>query len=287
VLKSVGSGSSDMPEGVVALVDAPVAKAYARKSQVAFFVTAALVGVPAAAVLSRVMSPVAGVVLGLFAGALFGVMVALLVAAWPVLRVVWHWAAEITLALLLVVGTRALASVVAPWLALVLVLVVFGAPMLFGPVRRRLVAFVWCVVVRHRLRLCFAEFIRATGRIHRHSPPIILLARPTPAGERVWVWLRPGLELTDLEGKAGKLAVACWASDVRVVRASERFAALLRVDVTRRDPLRTVVRSPLTRLVPDAVVVSAPVSPGLPPLGLDLPDVPEVLPDPPRAAARR
>ena len=65
----------------------------------------------------------------------------------------------------------------------------------------------------------------------------MLWARPTPAGERVWLWLRPGLDLTDLDGKTGKVAVACWAGEVRVVRASARFAALVRVDMTRRDPL--------------------------------------------------
>ena len=71
--------------------------------------------------------------------------------------------------------------------------------------------------------------------------PLVLWARPTPAGERVWLWLRPGLELVDLDGKAGLIAVACMGEEVRIVRASQRYAALMRVDVARRDPLTGLV----------------------------------------------
>jgi hypothetical protein len=128
--------------------------------------------------------------------------------------------------------------------------------------------------VRHRLRLCFAAFI-ATNR--QGSLPLILPARPTPAGERVWVWLRPGLALTDLEaeGQVQKLAVACWANEVRVMRASRRYAALIRVDITRREPLSARVVSPLPDYVPTDIPANAPTSPGMPPAGLDLSDVPD------------
>jgi hypothetical protein len=160
-------------------------------------------------------------------------------------------------------------------LSLLTVALIAGVPALAGPVRRRLVALAWCVIVRHRLRLCFATFIRTPGIYQVGSPPLILLARPTPAGERVWVWLRTGLALSDLEGRTDKLAVACWANEVRVVRASARYAALIRVDITRRDPLRMRVRSPLRSMVPAGVPADAPTSPGLPPVDLDLPDVPE------------
>jgi hypothetical protein len=95
-----------------------------------------------------------------------------------------------------------------------------------GPARRPLVTWVWCVAVGHRIRQCFAEFIRAANRMHPASRPLMLWVRPTPAGRRVWVWPRPGLGLADLEGRTGRLAVACWAGEVRVVRASTRYAAL-------------------------------------------------------------
>ena len=62
------------------------------------------------------------------------------------------------------------------------------------------------------------EFIRAANRTAPGRLPLILVARPTPAGERVWLWLRPGLDLADLDGRTDKLAVACWAGQARVPR---------------------------------------------------------------------
>jgi hypothetical protein len=147
-----------------------------------------------------------------------------------------------------------------------------------GAVRRWLSAWSWCVVVRHRLRLCFAGFLRASGGTRPGSLPLVLWACPTPAGERVWLWLRPGLELADLDGKTGRVAVTCWASEARVVRASQRFAALVRVDLARRDPLTGLVASPLAVLIPRTKSAAVPVSPGMPPVGLDLDDVPAPAP---------
>ena len=137
----------------------------------------------------------------------------------------------------------------------------------------------WCLIVRHRLRTCFAAFI-ATNR--DGTLPLILLARPTPAGERVWLWLRPGLSVKDLEqdGQVQKLAVACWANEARVTRASRRYAALIRVDITRRDTLANKVKSSLPNHVPDDMPTSddlpgtVPVSPAVRPVGVNLADVP-------------
>jgi hypothetical protein len=114
--------------------------------------------------------------------------------------------------------------------------------------------------------------------------PLILLARPTPAGERVWVWLRPGLDLSDLEGRIPKLAVACWASQARVVHASKRFAALIRVDLARRDPLVTGVASPLPGLVdlPDDFEPHNLRDQDTIPSALDLADVPDPAEEPPQ-----
>jgi hypothetical protein len=178
-----------------------------------------------------------------------------------------------------------LAEAATPVVAVVLVAAVVVLVASVGLVRRRVVAWSWCAVVRHRLRLCFAEFIRAAQRTRPGCLPLVLWTRPTPAGERVWLWLRPGLDLEDLDGKIGKLAVACWAGEVRVVRASQRYAALIRVDIARRDPLAGEVASPLALLVPRIREVDAPVSPGVPPVGLDLADVPEPVPEP-RAGRR-
>jgi hypothetical protein len=54
--------------------------------------------------------------------------------------------------------------------------------------RRFVYAWSWCLVVRHRLRLCFATLVRSQVRVTGGRPaalPLLLWARPTLAGERV------------------------------------------------------------------------------------------------------
>jgi hypothetical protein len=269
------------PVGAVTVIDAPMALSYARKARITFLAVAAAVGVLTAALVAVFAHPLLAVALGIVAGLVCGFTAAVLVRVWPVLRALWWWSTEITLAALVTVGPAVLARVTRPWPALAIVLTITALCVGVAPVRRRVSAWSWCLVVRHRLRLCFAQFVRAVNRSHPGSLPLILWARPTPAGERVWLWLRPGLDLVDLDGKTGRIAVACWAGEARVVRASARYAALTRVDLARRDPLTDRVASPLALLIPrknDNAAV--PVSPGLPPVGLDLADVPEPVPEP-------
>jgi hypothetical protein len=266
----------DRPPGVVSLVEAPMSRSYARKARVTFYVVGLDVGLTATVILSQYWHPILSAVVGMLIGIAVGFAAAVIVLAWPVLRALWFWAAEITVALVLLFGCTALMNSANTIVALLVVALVMGVPGALGPVRRWISAWVWCQIWRHRLRLAFAQIIRTENRNKSSQVPFILLARPTPAGGRVWVWLRPGLSLEDLEGKTSALAVACWASDVRIVRASSRYAALVRVDFVRRDPLAGVVASPLPGLIPDGVWdAPAPASPALPLLGLDLDDVPE------------
>jgi hypothetical protein len=275
------------PAGAVTIVETPVLRAYARRARITFFALTPTIAAIVAAVLATVVRPAQAVLLGLVAGLVVGLVVAVVVQVWPVLRAVWHWAVEIGLSAVVVGGAALLASAVGWPLSLTAAALLAGACVAVGPVRRRLLAWGWCAVVRHRLRLCFAEVIRSANRVRPGSLPLLLLARPTPAGERVWVWLRPGLDLSDLEGRADKLAVACWASEVRVVRASERFAALVRVDITRRDPLRRVFESPLVRMVPLPSNGEPSSAGAVEELALDLPAVPEpVEPEAPARVAR-
>jgi hypothetical protein len=274
----------DRPAGAVTVVEAPVSRLYARKARMTFYTLALVLAILVSGVLATFMEPARAIVMGVVAGAAFGFAVAVLVRVWPLLRVVWHWSMEIAAAAGLTAGLVWSASNVG-WLLTSAAAVAVGlVPAVVGPTRRRLVALAWCGIVRHRLRVCFAEFVRAANRVNPARLPLLLLARPTPAGERVWLWLRPGLDLSDLEDRAGKLAVACWASEVRIVRSTQ-FAALIRVDVTRRDPLTALVPSPLEELVPHPG--SALPAPPRDWLGLDLPDVPEELVDPPRVGGRR
>lgn len=271
--------------GVVTLVEAPLMRAYVRKARVTFIVVGLVVALFTAVALSHRYPPIVALLLGIPLGALAGLVAAVAVLAWPVLRIVWHWAAEIAAGLVLLFGWTALMNAMPVWVSLLIVAPALCAVGLVPWLRRRVLALVWCAIVRHRLRVCFAEFIRPAGRDHAAHAPLILFARPTPAGERVWVWLRSGLELADLEGKTGKMAVTCWANQVRVAKAGSS-AGLIRVDITRRDPLRADISSPLVDMIPGWESDNAPVSPGMPPVGLDLSDVPEPATDPDDDAPR-
>jgi hypothetical protein len=233
------------------------------------------------------------VALGALAGLLAALVAAVLVRVWPVLRTLWWWSIEIIAVGILVGGWVTLAHLGSGWAASAVLLAVAAAVWLPGRSRRFVSAWSWCLIVRHRLRLCFATLVRSQARVVGGRPaalPLLLWARPTPAGERVWLWLRPGLSLDDLDGKAGLIAVACIAKQVRITAASERYAALLRVDITRRDPLADEVQSPLALLVPrpkNTGRADAPVSPAVPLVGLELADIEEpAVPEPSRGGRR-
>jgi len=273
--------------GMITVVEPPVSASFARKARVAFFAVTTAVGALTTAVTAVFAHPVLAVVLGIAVGLVCGASTSVLVLAWPVLRVLWWWSFEAVAVGSVVLLPTLVADATHPAVALVLLLAVVGVCALVGRVRRALAAWSWCLVVRHRLRVCFAEVVRAATKSRSGTLPLILWARPTPAGERVWVWLRPGLDLSDLEGKTGRVAVACWAGEARIVRASARFAALVRVDLARRDPIAATVESPLAALVAHLRNDNADtsVSPVVPPVGLDLADVPEV-PAEPRGGRR-
>jgi hypothetical protein len=233
-----------------------------------------VVGLLTGVIASSYLPPVAGFLLGALAGAVCGAAAFALIVSWPVLRVFWHWLPELGGSALLLWGWTALMDAADLVVALLVLAVVVGVPAAVGPLRRGVVGWFWCLVVRHRLRVCFSTFVKTRGR---ESFPLVLWARPTPAGERVWVWLRGGLSLKTFEdeGQVQILAVECWASEVRVARASTRYAAFVRFDISRRDPLRDTIVSPLPDYLPDDFTSDAPTSPAVPPVGLDLDDVPD------------
>ena len=263
------------PVTAMTLVDAPVSRSYGQKARLAFVAGGGVCAVLSAFVFyASGMSGLAAVPLGALAGAAFGAAFGVLVVCWPVLRVLWWWLVEIVVGVVVLGPAMWLGRATAGWVSALLLVVLAGTVAAVPWLRRRVVAWSWCVVVRHRLRLCFAQFVRSASRSQTGTLPLVLWARPTPAGERVWLWLRPGLDLSDLDGKTAKIAVACWASEVRVARASARYAALLRVDVSRRDPLTGVVLSPLAVLFTGSSAADLRVLTGDEPTGgLDLEDV--------------
>ena len=67
---------------------------------------------------------------------------------------------------------------------------------------------IWCVITRHRVRACLVEMrtLNYSGNL-----PFIFACLSTKTGQVVWLWMRPGLSMEDLDNKAETLASACWA----------------------------------------------------------------------------
>ena len=147
---------------------------------------------------------------------------------------------------------------------------IVGVPAAIRPVRTRLHQVTWCLVTRHRIRTCFSEFI-ITNRTG--SLPLILWARPTPVGERVWIWLRPGLSLDDLLDRLDKIAVTCWATAALAEAASASNAAFVRLDIKRRDVLTGTITSPLLDMIKSGTPATERDTAEIP-TALDLPQVP-------------
>ena len=254
--------------GTVTVIEQPVMRNYMRKAKIVFWIVLVSVGLLSATILSSKWHPVIALIVGALIGLVLGAIVASIVAAWPVIRVIWWWLPELSLTGSLITGWAELASHTDLVMRLVAVTIVVGVPAAIAPVRRYLYRLAWCQISRHRIRTCFNEFI-VTNRTG--SLPLVLGARPTPAGERLWVVLRPGLSLADIQQRLDKLAAGCWADTVLADRASASNSALVRIDIKRRDPLTGTIGSPLKtvigRVIPDRK------SPVPPPAGLDLTDV--------------
>ncbi|WP_021594592.1 hypothetical protein [Actinomadura welshii] len=271
--------------GTVTLIEDRVTRSYARTAKIAFYVITVVVGLLAATVAASYWHPILALVAGLLIGIVVALPVAGFIAAWPVIRVLWWWAPEIIATGLVVSGFVLLSMHTGLVVRIIVVAVLVGVPAGIPVVRRRVVAVAWCLISRHRLRACFNEFIISN---RSGSLPLILWAKPTPVGERVWIWLRPGLSLADLESRLDKIAVACWAANITVERASTRNSAFVRADIKRRDALTGTVNSPLVDMVdPDTPTVDRTSTEA--PAALDLPDIPAPAPetDPaPRATKR-
>ena len=181
--------------GTITVIEEPVMRSYRRKAKIVFYVTWVIVAVLAATVAASKWHPVIALLAGLAAGLITGAVAGAIVAAWPVIRAIWWWTPETALTGGLVFGWIELADHTTLIYRLAFTVAIVGIPAAIKPVRTRLHQVTWCLVTRHRIRTCFSEFI-ITNRTG--SLPLILWARPTPVGERVWIWLRPGLALDDL-----------------------------------------------------------------------------------------
>jgi hypothetical protein len=258
--------------GTVTVIEARVHRSSARNARMAFWLTLTVVTAVTMVIASTAMHPILAALLGLLIGGIAAGILWAVVRIWPVIRLIWWWLPEIGLTVTLAYGWVQLATHT-PLLVRFAVVGLVLAAAAIPPVRQRLATYAWCLIVRHRLRVCFAQFIIAN---QSGSLPLIGLARPTPVGERVWIYLRPGLSHADLTARLDKIAVACHASAVLVERASERTAAWLRIDIKRHEVLTATIGSPLV----DAIAPGAPASthPQEVPTALDLPDVADIPP---------
>jgi hypothetical protein len=264
--------------GTVTVIEQTVMRSYIRKAKIIFFITWAAVMLLAATVLVSKWEPklgaTGGAIFALIAGALIGLvpafLIAAIVAAWPVIRAIWWWLPELAVTGGLAIGWVEMAAHTALVPRLLITAAMAGVPAGIRPVRRGICALAWCLVTRHRIRTCFSQFI-ITNRTG--SLPLVLGAWPTPAGERLWIWLRPGLCLADIQERTGEIAAACWATAVVADVASASNSALVRIDIKRRDPLTGIISSPLAQML-GGIIPGRRQDTGPLPGALDLPDVP-------------
>ncbi len=257
--------------GTVTVIEEPVRRSAVRKAKIVFWICWITIGLLTATVLASRWHPILALLAGMAIGLAAAAVIAALVIAWPVLRALWWWTPEIGLSLGLVTGWVDLADHTTLPIRLAVVVSMVGVPAAIPQVRRRVVATVWCLITRHRIRTCFAEFI-ITNRTG--SLPFLLWTLPTSVGERVWIWLRPGLALSDIQDRLDLIAVACWADVAIAESASASNSALIRLDIKRRDALTGAIASPLLGLLKPGNPPQDQDHEDLPvPTALDLPDV--------------
>lgn len=274
--KSNRSGLLGRGSGSVTVIEESVQRSWVRRAKIVFFVVWAALGLLTATVLAgrweHALGMTGAAVVSLIAGAVAGFipafLTAVVVVSWPVIRAIWWWLPELAVIGALVAGWAELAAYAGLALRLVALAAFVAVPAFVAPARRFLVSWSWCLVSRHRVRTCFSEFIIAN---RRGSLPLILGAHPTPAGERLWVLLRPGLSLGTVQSNIDKIAVACWASAVTADLAKPSNSALVRFDIKRRDPLTGRIASPLTAAFGN--IIPALKREPAAPVALDLTDV--------------
>jgi len=267
-MPSSNRGMFGRGNGTITVIEEPVMRSYRRKAKIVFYVTWVITAVLAATVAASKWHPILALLAGLALGFITGAVAGAIVAAWPVLRAIWWWTPETVIGGSLVFGWIELADHTTLIIRLAAIATI-ACPAAIKPVRTRINQVTWCLVTRHRIRTCFSEFI-ITNRTG--SLPLILWARPTPVGERVWIWLRPGLSLDDLLDRLDKIAVACWATAALAEVASRSNAAFVRVDIKRRDVLGGIITSPLLDMIKSGTLAPQRDTAQIP-AALDLPQV--------------
>jgi hypothetical protein len=153
--------------------------------------------------------------------------------------IAWRWRTELAVLTLTTAALWRLAHLITyPWAGAVVGLALTALGVLPWTRRR-----FWCVLTRHRLqRLCWeARLHTRSGRL-----PLILWARPTKVGVRLFILCRAGICAEDFQAHIGELRAACFARDARVTR-HRTWSQLVTIDIIRRDKLAAsnTITSPL------------------------------------------
>lgn len=244
---SRGSRGSGRVTQEAVLVDSFQKGSARRRAKVAAIVIAIAAPVVLFVIANAITSTATAALVAIVGGLGIAVVVFVMVWAWPVIRVLWHWSGEIVVAGLLAAIYIPTTMTVGGTVAAVVILAALGLPFAFRPSRRFVIDWGTCMVMRHRLRVACDAFVEGKG-VHGAVKPLILVARPTPAGERVWVWLRGSLTLGDVQDRITPIASTCWAKRATAEAAGSK-AAYVVIDLYRRDPLADTVESPLVDLV--------------------------------------
>ena len=147
---------------------------------------------------------------------------------------IWRWLPELLVVAAVVVAyVLLIGEDLPPWAAVCVVVAPVTVLLVIPPTGRMLSAWFWVDVTRHRLRTFMSEngLRNKSGRL-----PWLLAIYPTAVGERAWMVLVGGICVNDVEERLRSLGSTCYAREGRVT-AHRRWTHLIRIDITRRDPL--------------------------------------------------
>jgi hypothetical protein len=141
---------------------------------------------------------------------------------------IWRWRWELAIFLGIPTGLALLASQLG-WIWSVASTAMVAVAAAWPENRHWLIAHIRGIITAHRVRTgCGQAWIQTrSGKL-----PIILLTRPKPYGERVYIWCRAGICREDFEASRDILRCACWATDIYIT-SSTRYSHIVALDVIR------------------------------------------------------
>jgi hypothetical protein len=142
-----------------------------------------------------------------------------------------RWRTEVALVALAIIGAHVFTvSGTSYRTTLVRALITAGVLMAQRETRVWVVDHAHCLLTRHRLYTALEGVRAEVGALRL---PIVLWVRPSPTGERAYLWRRPGITAEMLCVRTDKIAADCWAKEAHF-SFNSRWPAMIVVDVVRR-----------------------------------------------------